>query len=126
VTDPETTADADPGANGWPTDRPVALASREAHDALVGAETPVLLAFTTPGCGLCASLAPVLDAVARLAPGVVATVDAASVPALPAAYDVRRAPTVVVLRDGREVARLDDGVPRIDALVALLERHTTV
>ena len=102
--------------------RPVTLGSREEYDRLLG-EPLVLLEFVTPGCGICASMEPVLGNVARVAPGVVAIADATTVPELAAEYDVRKAPTLVVLRDGEEVARLDEGFQPAERLVDLLERH---
>lgn len=96
--------------------------SREAYEDLL-AEPLVLLEFVTPGCGICGSMEPVLGTVARAAPGVVAIADATTVPELAVEYDVRKAPTLVVLRDGEEVARLDEGFQPAERLVGLLERH---
>lgn len=115
-------SDSDEGGQAAERRRPVTVRSREGYDALLE-EPLVLLEFVTPGCGICASMEPVLGTVARAAPGVVAVADATTVPELAVEYDVRKAPTLVVLRDGAEVARLDEGFQPAERLVDLLERH---
>jgi thioredoxin-like negative regulator of GroEL len=102
---------------------PVQIESRAQYEALVADHPLVLLEFTTPGCGICASMEPVLGVVARAAPGVVAVVSAPDVPELARSFDVRTAPTLVVLRDGEEVDRLDEGFQSADRLVEVLETH---
>lgn len=102
---------------------PVQLADATDYEDLVATHELVLLEFVTAGCGICASMEPVLGTVARAAPGVVATADAGRLPALADAFDVRRVPTLVVVRDGEAVARLDDGFQRAETLVDLLETH---
>ena len=117
---PPEMSDSDEGAGERA--RPVTVGSREEYERLL-AEPLVLLEFVTPGCGICASMEPVLGNVARVAPGVVAIADATTVPELAAEYDVRKSPTLVVLRDGEEVARLDEGFQPAERLVELLEGH---
>lgn len=101
--------------------KPIRLESAADYERLLATRDLVLLEFVTAGCGICASMEPVLGTVARVAPGVVATVDAADVPDLVADFGVRRVPTLIVLADGREVARLDDGFQRAETLVDRLE-----
>ncbi len=98
------------------------VGSWETYEELLE-EPLVLLEFVTPGCGICASMEPVLGNVARAAPGVVAIADATVVPQLAVEYDVRKAPTLVVLRDGEEAARLDERFQPAERLVGLLEHH---
>ncbi|GAB7020815.1 hypothetical protein JCM18750_36770 [Halostagnicola bangensis] len=83
----------------------------------------MLLEFVTSGCGICASRGPVLSVVAWSAPGAVVTVNAGLVPDLADEFTVRRVPTFVVLKDGEEVDRLDDGFQSADTLVDVLETH---
>ncbi len=66
----------------------------EAHDL-------VLLEFVTAGCGICASMEPVLGSVARSAPGAVGIVNAGQALDLADEFGVQRVPTLVVLRGGR-------------------------
>ncbi|SER88305.1 thioredoxin family protein [Natrinema salaciae] len=117
----ETTA-SEP-TDGQPPRKPVQLNDVADYDELLATHDLVLLEFVTSGCGICASMEPVLGTVARSAPGVVATVNAGLVPDLAAEFDVRSVPTLVVLQDGAEVARLDDGFQGAETIVELLETH---
>ena len=102
---------------------PIQLNDAAAYDDLLEAHDLVLLEFVTSGCGICASMEPVLSAVARSAPGAVVTVNAGLVPDLADEFTVRRVPTFIVLKDGEEVDRLDDGFQSADTLVDVLETH---
>jgi thiol-disulfide isomerase/thioredoxin len=102
----------------------VTVESRAEFDRLVADDPLVLAAFVTPGCGICASMEPVFGVVARAGPGPVAVVDASEVPELARAFDVRKAPTLVVIRDGTEVERLDEGFYGADRLVEAMAAHT--
>lgn len=102
---------------------PVHLEDANDLDRLLDDADPVLVEFVTPGCGICASMEPVLGSVARAAPGVVAIADATDVPELAAEFDVRKAPTLVLFVDGEEITRLDDGFQSAETLVDLLESH---
>ncbi|WP_254762869.1 thioredoxin family protein [Natrinema marinum] len=116
---------SEPTDDGRTTRKPVGVDDAADYDDLIETHDLVLLEFVTSGCGICASMEPVLGSVARSAPGVVATVNAGLVPDLAAEFDVRSVPTLVVLRDGAEVARLDDGFQSAETLVDLLETHAT-
>ncbi|MFC4541361.1 thioredoxin family protein [Halosolutus amylolyticus] len=109
--------------DGQTTQKPVQLDDAADYDDLLAEHDLVLLEFVTSGCGICASMEPVLGTVARSAPGVVATVNAGLVPDLAGEFDVRSVPTLVVLKEGEEVARLDDGFQGAETLVDLLETH---
>ncbi len=109
--------------DGLPTQKPVQLNDGADYDELLATHDLVLLEFVTSGCGICASMEPVLGTVARSAPGIVATVNAGLVPDLAAEFGIQSVPTLVVLRDGEEVARLDDGFQRAETLVDTLETH---
>ncbi|MCU4976006.1 thioredoxin family protein [Halobacteria archaeon AArc-m2/3/4] len=105
------------------TQTPVQLDDAADYDELLAEHDLVLLEFVTSGCGICGSMEPVLGTVARSAPGTVATVNAGLVPDLTAEFGVQSVPTLVVLADGDEVARLDDGFQSAETLVELLEVH---
>lgn len=111
------TADGDAPAT------PVQIRSREEYETLLADEPLVLLEFVTAGCGICASMEPVLGTVARVAPGAVAMVKAADVPELIEEYTIRSVPTLAVIRNGEEVARLDDGFEQAETVIDLLETH---
>src|SRR5262245_24230508 len=80
------------------------------------AATPgvALLDFTAKHCAPCRALAPVLDALGDEYAGRAwfAAVDVDDEPALAARFDVRAMPTLVLLRDGREVGRVVGARPR--------------
>ncbi|MFB1066283.1 thioredoxin family protein [Natrinema sp. H-ect4] len=114
---------SEPTDDGRATQKPVQLHDMADYDDLLAAHDLVLLEFVTSGCGICASMEPVLSGVARSAPGVVATVNAGLVPDLAAEFGVQSVPTLVVLRDGEEAARLDDGFQSSETLVDVLETH---
>ncbi|TYL37397.1 thioredoxin [Natronococcus pandeyae] len=111
----------DGGGNAPET--PIKLEATSEYDDLLESHNLVLLEFVTSGCGICASMEPVLGVVARSAPGAVATVNAGLVPDLADKFTVRRVPTLVVLQDGEEVNRLDHGFQSADTLVDVLETH---
>ncbi|OAQ54301.1 thiol reductase thioredoxin [Natrinema mahii] len=119
------TTPSEPTDDGRPAEKPVQVHDGADYDDLVATHDLVLLEFVTSGCGICASMEPVLGAVARSAPGAVATVNAGLVPDLAAEFDVRSVPTLVVLRDGEEVARFADGFQPAETLVDALETHAT-
>ncbi|THE63222.1 thioredoxin [Salinadaptatus halalkaliphilus] len=102
---------------------PVQVESTADYDELIEAHDLVLLEFVTSGCGICASMEPVLGTVARSAPGAVAIANAGPVPDLAGEFDVRSVPTLVVLKDGSELERLDDGFQGAETLVEVLKTH---
>jgi thioredoxin-like negative regulator of GroEL len=103
--------------------KPVQIDAMDDYEELTAEHDLVLLEFFTSGCGICGSLEPVLGTVARVAPGVVAMVNAGLVPELSTEFGVQSVPTLVVLKEGEEVARLDDGFVGAETLVDLLETH---
>ncbi len=101
--------------------KPVGLADGDDLDDLLAREETVLLELYTAGCGICASMEPVLGVVARQVDATVATANAGDDLALVDRFDVRRVPTLVLFRDGEPVARRDEGFVGADELVAWVE-----
>jgi thioredoxin 1 len=68
---------------------------------------PVLVDFWAPWCGPCRAVAPVLEALAGRFDGrlKVCKVNTDESPATPGKFDVHSIPTMVVIRQGKEVAR---------------------
>jgi thioredoxin-like negative regulator of GroEL len=87
------------------------------HDA-------VLVEFYTEGCTLCRAMEPVLGNVARATDVTVAMVNPGEDIGLVERFDVRSVPTLVLVRDGEEIARLADGFTGAADVVAFVERHT--
>ncbi|TKX56100.1 thioredoxin [Halorubrum sp. SP3] len=124
-----TASDAgDPGAAGEGAsgaDRPVSLADENALDGFVDDAGVALVEFYTDGCGICASMEPVLGNVARgvetdLAVGLINPRDDAP---LIERFDVRSVPLFVLFVDGEPVARRAEGFVPGDDLTAWIDDH---
>ena len=77
------------------------------------ADRPVLVDFTAAWCPPCRAMKPVLEGLAADRDDLrVVQVDVDADPATAAAYEVLSMPTFVLIRDGREAARLVGARPR--------------
>ncbi|PNW65374.1 UNVERIFIED_CONTAM: hypothetical protein BEN50_23355 [Euhalothece sp. KZN 001] len=101
---------------------PVSLADAAAVDAFVEEHPTALVEFVTRGCGICASLEPVVTNVARahdeLAVGVV---DARDDPALIERFSINSVPLLIVFVDGTPTGRLADGFQTGAAIDAFID-----
>lgn len=95
--------------------------NKQNYNELLNSDKPVLLDFYATWCGPCKMLAPVLDRLAaEHGEYVFAKVNVDEEGALAAEYGVSSIPTLVVLKNGKEVNRALGAMPA-SRVLALLE-----
>jgi thiol-disulfide isomerase/thioredoxin len=102
---------------------PTSLESEADLDRFLDGHEFALVEFYTEGCGVCASMEPVLGIVARASEAAVATVNPRDDPPLVERFEIRGVPTLVLFVAGEEVARLNEGFVGADDLLAFVDEH---
>ncbi len=94
---------------------PVALGDTDFARFVEGTGLPVLVDFWAAWCGPCTMMAPQFEAAARQMPGVrFVKVDSDASPATSARFRIRSIPTLVLFRNGVEVARISGAMSAVD------------
>ncbi len=87
--------------------KPLALDQNGFDRMLANTELPIVVDFWAQWCGPCKMMAPVFERVAAsLEPNArFVKVDTEAAPALAQRYAIRSIPTLIIFKDGREIAR---------------------
>lgn len=88
-------------------DHPLELVGSTFDRHIAKSEVPILVDFYSPTCGPCLMMGPQFaDAAKTLFPRVrLAKIDTSAEQAVAARYGIRAVPTLILFRDGREIAR---------------------
>jgi thioredoxin 2 len=94
-------------------DEPIALTDATFDKVVSSSSVPVIVDFHADWCGPCKAMSPLFAELARRQRGqaIVAKVDTDRNPGVSARSGIRSIPTIVVMRDGKEVARQVGAAP---------------
>ncbi|WP_336035008.1 thioredoxin family protein [Halobacterium yunchengense] len=103
--------------------KPIRVADGDELRDVLDSHDTVLVEFYTKGCALCQAIEPVLGNVARETGVTVAMANPGDDVRLIDEWNVSSAPTLVLVVDGEEVARLAEGFQGGDDIEAFLDEH---
>ena len=100
--------------------KPLHLTSTNFDETVKGTSLPILIDFYADWCGPCKMLAPTIEEIAAGAVDfIVAKINVDEAPAIAERFGVMSIPTLIVLRDGEEIARAVGLRPK-DAILAMI------
>ncbi len=88
-------------------DRPIRVSGEDFDRTVLGSEAPVLVDFYADWCAPCKYVAPLMDELAQTHEGrlLVVKVDTDQAPDLSQKLSIRSIPTLILFKEGEEVAR---------------------
>lgn len=111
------------GTGNDPHGRPISLADEPALEEFLAETDAALVEFYTEGCGICASMEPVLGNVARELAVDVALLNPRDDPPLVERFSVQSVPKFVLFVDGQQVDERADGFVPNDELVEWVDEY---
>ena len=107
-----------------PASAPVTVTDANFSQVVEKSPVPVLLDLWAAWCGPCRTIAPTIEALARETAGkvLVGKLDVDANQRTAARFGVQGIPTLLILKNGREVDRIV-GVRSREAILATLQRH---
>lgn len=102
----------------------VALTSENFKETVLDSEIPVVVDFWAPWCAPCRMLAPVIEELADELDGAVVfgKLDTDSEGEIAIAYGVGSIPTLILFKNGEEIARLS-GLRSKEAILAFIQQN---
>jgi len=106
------------------SDKPVTVTDANFSEVVEAWELPVLLDIWAAWCGPCRMIAPVVEQIASEMAGraLVGKLDVDANPRTASRFGVQSIPTLLVLKNGREVDRIVGAAPK-NSIVQTLQRH---
>ncbi len=105
-------------------DRIVSVTAASFPELVLGAAGPIVVEFMSYGCAHCRALEPVIQEVAAMlvAEESFYRVNVALDAGLASSYTIRGTPTLILFRDGTEIARIEGPSPATASLLGAVTR----